>query len=58
MTARLWVLPQGGRGRPELLRTLRVPIGEGYEGRVDAVALSPDGKWLVTCSPQMPLILS
>ncbi|MGO9547618.1 MAG: caspase family protein [Rhodomicrobium sp.] len=45
-TARLWALPAGGRGAPELLRTLRVPIGEGFEGRVNAVALSPDGKWV------------
>ena len=45
-TARLWALPQGGRGSAELLRTLRVPIGEGNEGKVDAVALSPDGKWV------------
>ena len=45
-TARLWKLPQGRRGGPELLRTLRVPIGEGNDGKVDAVALSPDGKWV------------
>ena len=45
-TARLWALPEGGRGSPELLHTLRVPIGEGEEGKVNAVALSPDGKWV------------
>ncbi len=45
-TARLWALPEGGRGSPELLRTLRVPIGEGDDGKVFAVALSPDGKWV------------
>jgi WD40 repeat protein len=45
-TARLWALPEGGRGSAELLRTLRVPIGEGDEGKVYAVALSPDGKWV------------
>jgi WD40 repeat protein len=45
-TARLWALPEGGRGSPELLRTLRVPIGEGNDGKVYAVALSPDGKWV------------
>jgi hypothetical protein len=45
-TARLWALPEGGRGEARLLRTLRVPIGEGYEGRVNAVALSPDRKWV------------
>jgi WD40 repeat protein len=44
-TVRLWVLPQGGGGRLELVRTLRVPIGDGNEGKVYAVALSPDGKW-------------
>jgi WD40 repeat protein len=45
-TARLWVLPEGGQGRLELLRTLRVPIGEGNDGKVYAVALSPNGKWV------------
>ncbi|MGO9484760.1 MAG: TIR domain-containing protein [Rhodomicrobium sp.] len=45
-TARLWALPQGGRGEARLLRTLRVPIGEGNDGKVYAVALSPDGKWV------------
>ena len=44
-TARLWALPENGRGSPTLLRTLRVPIDEGDEGKVYAVALSPDGKW-------------
>jgi hypothetical protein len=39
-TARLWTLPQSGRGSPELLRTLRVPIGDGVDGKVYAVALS------------------
>ncbi len=45
-TARLWALPPGGRGSPEFLRTLRVPIGDGDAGKVYAVALSPDGKWV------------
>jgi WD40 repeat protein len=45
-TARLWSLTGGRRGFPELLRTLRVPIGDGDEGKVYAVALSPDGKWV------------
>ncbi|MGO8955360.1 MAG: toll/interleukin-1 receptor domain-containing protein [Rhodomicrobium sp.] len=45
-TARLWALPEGGRGSPKLLRTLRVPIGEGNDGKINAVALSPDGKWV------------
>ena len=45
-TARLWALPEGGQGGLELLRTLRVPIGEGNEGKVNAVALSPNGKWV------------
>jgi WD40 repeat protein len=45
-TARLWALPEGERGAPELLRTLRVPIGEGNDGKVYAVALSPNGKWV------------
>ena len=45
-TARLWALPKGGRGEAELLRTLRVPIGEGNDGKIFAVALSPNGKWV------------
>ncbi len=45
-TARLWALPEGGRGEAKLLRTLRVPIGEGDDGKVYAVALSPDGQWV------------
>ena len=38
-TVRLWSLPEG-----RLLRTLRWPIGPGSDGKVDAVAVSPDGK--------------
>ena len=45
-TARLWALPEGGRGSLKLLRTLRVPIGDGNEGKLYAVALSPDGQWV------------
>ena len=36
---RLWSLPEG-----RLLRTLRWPIGPGNDGKVYAVAVSPDGK--------------
>ncbi len=45
-TARLWALPQGGRGEAKLLRTLRVPIDKSNGGKVYAVALSPDGQWV------------
>jgi hypothetical protein len=45
-TVRLWTLPDGGRGEAKLLRTLRVPLGEGNDGKVYAVALSPDGQWV------------
>lgn len=38
-TARVWSLPDG-----KLLRVLRPPIGDGDEGKVYAVAISPDGK--------------
>jgi WD40 repeat protein len=38
-TVRLWSLPEG-----RLLRTLRWPIGLGDDGKVYAVAVSPDGK--------------
>src|SRR5205085_4144599 len=37
-TARVWELQTG-----RLLRVLRVPIGDGYEGKLYAVAISPDG---------------
>ncbi len=37
-TVRIWSLPN-----LELLETLRPPIGNGNEGRIDAVAMSPDG---------------
>jgi WD40 repeat protein len=40
-TVRLWSLPDC-----KLVRTLRPPIGPGYEGRVNAVALAPDGQWV------------
>jgi len=45
-TARLWALPESRLGSPALLRTFRVPIGEGDEGKVYAAALSPDGQWV------------
>lgn len=38
-TAKLWNAQTG-----ELIRTLRVPIGENQEGRLYAGAISPDGK--------------
>ncbi len=38
-TARVWDADTGA-----LVQTLRVPIGEGYEGWVYAAALSPDGR--------------
>jgi hypothetical protein len=38
-TGRVWDLGTG-----ELLRVLRVPIGSGNEGKLYAVAISPDGK--------------
>jgi hypothetical protein len=38
-TARVWDLRTG-----RLLQILRPPIGEGHEGRVHAVALTPDGR--------------
>jgi hypothetical protein len=38
-TIRVWQLPQG-----RLARVLRLPIGAGHEGRVYALALTPDGR--------------
>jgi Caspase domain/WD domain, G-beta repeat len=40
-TARVWSLPQA-----RLLHTLRMPIGPGNAGKVFAVAMSPDGRWI------------
>jgi WD40 repeat protein len=37
-TVRVWELPAG-----RLLRVIRVPIGAGDEGKLNAVAISPDG---------------
>ncbi len=45
-TARLWALPEQGAGEPKLLRVLRVPIGPGNDGKINAVALSPDGRFV------------
>lgn len=42
-TVRVWEFPSG-----RLLRTIRVPISTGYEGRLFAVALSPDGTTIAT----------
>src|SRR5262245_25071264 len=38
-TVRVWEMASG-----RLLRVLRPPVGEGYEGKMVAVALSPDGR--------------
>ena len=38
-TVRIWELSTG-----KLIRTLRPPIGDGEEGKIYAVAISPDGK--------------
>ena len=43
-TARVWDLASG-----RLLRVLRPPIGNGDEGKLNAVAMSPDGE-LVACA--------
>ena len=40
-TIRVWSLPDG-----RLLRTLRVPIGAGYGGRIYTTVISPDGRWI------------
>jgi WD40 repeat protein len=42
-TLRLWSVETGN-----LVRILRPPIGEGHEGSLYAVAMSPDGKWIAT----------
>jgi WD40 repeat protein len=42
-TVRVWELPS-----VRLLRVIRVPIGEAYEGRLYAIAMSPDGNMIAT----------
>ena len=42
-TVRVWQMPEA-----RLLATLRVPIDSGHEGQLFAVAVSPDGKTVVT----------
>jgi Caspase domain/WD domain, G-beta repeat len=41
-TVRIWSLPDG-----KLQRVVRLPIADGHAGKVNATALSPDGRWLV-----------
>ncbi len=38
---RVWSLPEG-----RLLHTFRVPIGTGDAGKINAVAVSPEGRWI------------
>ncbi|HEX5081980.1 MAG TPA: hypothetical protein VFY40_08040, partial [Blastocatellia bacterium] len=40
-TARVWELATG-----RLLRVLRPPIGSGFEGMINAVAITPDGRYV------------
>lgn len=42
-TARVWNVASG-----QLLRVLRPPVGDGNEGKLHAVALSPDGSTIAT----------
>lgn len=48
-TVRLWRLPaeqSDSEQKPSLVRTLRIPIGNGSEGQVYSVAASPNGMWI------------
>ncbi len=42
-TVRLWSLPDG-----KLIRTYRMPIGKGHEGKAFSVAISPDSRYVAT----------
>ncbi|MCG3159861.1 MAG: hypothetical protein JMDDDDMK_00886 [Acidobacteria bacterium] len=46
-TARVWELAPSQREAAQLVRVLRVPIGEDNEGELNAVAVSPDGNTVV-----------
>jgi WD40 repeat protein len=48
-TARVWDISSGRE--PLLLRTLRPPVAAGHEGKLYALAISPDGK-TVACAGQ------
>ncbi len=41
-----WRLTAGGRFVPDEKLTYRIPIGAGTDGAVNALALSPDDRWL------------
>jgi WD40 repeat protein len=47
-TTRLWVLPDSGVGEPKLMHVLRTPIGPNNDGSINAVAISPDGRFVAT----------
>lgn len=57
-TVRIWALPNG-----RLLRVLRLPISDGFDGRIYSVAMSPDGNivavggWLQAGSKQFNVFL-
>jgi WD40 repeat protein len=40
-TLRIWSLPEG-----RLLHTFRTPVGRGDAGKINAVAVSPEGRWI------------
>ncbi|MBO0758257.1 MAG: hypothetical protein J2P54_20600, partial [Bradyrhizobiaceae bacterium] len=52
-TARLWAVPESGVGEPQLMGVLRAPIGLRNEGIVEAVALSPDGRFAAVGAGQV-----
>src|SRR4051812_40103381 len=43
---RVWELDDGNKPAWTLKRAFRVPIGPGVSGAINALALSPDGRWL------------
>jgi WD40 repeat protein len=50
-TVRLWGLPEG-----KLIYTLRPPIGPGENGKVHAVAMAPDGRWVAVFKTPVSLV--
>ncbi len=45
-TIRVWAVPEGGEAAWRLDKVLRPPLGPGSEGKVYAVAVHPDGRWI------------
>lgn len=53
-TARLWAVPEGGKGTFSPRGILRVPVGPENNGGIKAATLSPDGKYAALGAEYIP----